>query len=149
MLVLVGFYRYEDYMDRISSYLFYLSSFTNLWSCLITSAPSAPIFLQVLCFAWMLMTLNQMTETVVLCYHLLLICTFLSFNLMHIYCLVSGGLELLCDSVKIHNVKVDPLDGEDKVSIFLLSKVATNQVQFSSLNIWFNISLILFHILHS
>lgn len=32
------------------------------------------------------------------------------------YC--SGGLELLCDSVKIHNVNVDQQAGEEKVTVF-------------------------------
>lgn len=31
------------------------------------------------------------------------------------YC--SGGLELLCNSVKIHNVNVQPEAGQEKVSI--------------------------------
>ncbi|KAI8545231.1 hypothetical protein RHMOL_Rhmol07G0025000 [Rhododendron molle] len=42
-----------------------------------------------------------------------------------------GGLELLCDSVKIHNVNVDPLqDGEDKFTMkSLLAWVRTNLIK--------------------
>lgn len=42
-------------------------------------------------------------------------------SLVHSYW--SGGLELLCDSVKIHNVNVDlPQDGEDKVNVAIWIK---------------------------
>ncbi|XP_074263242.1 ubiquitin-related modifier 1 homolog 2 [Silene latifolia] len=41
-----------------------------------------------------------------------------------------GGLELLCDSVKVHNVKVDLIDGEDKLTMKgLLSWVRTNLIK--------------------
>lgn len=45
--------------------------------------------------------------------------TMICFNCFHILC--RGGLELLCDSVKVHNVNVDLADGEEKVSISSLS----------------------------
>lgn len=34
------------------------------------------------------------------------------------FLLCSGGLELLCDSVKIHNVDVEPKTGAEKVKYF-------------------------------
>ncbi|KAK6920214.1 Ubiquitin-related modifier 1, partial [Dillenia turbinata] len=41
-----------------------------------------------------------------------------------------GGLELLCDSVKIHNVNVNPQDGEDKLTMkYLLSWVRSNLIK--------------------
>ncbi|PSS24338.1 Ubiquitin-related modifier 1 like [Actinidia chinensis var. chinensis] len=41
-----------------------------------------------------------------------------------------GGLELLCDSVKIHNVNVETQDGEDKLSMKdLLGWVRTNLIK--------------------
>lgn len=35
----------------------------------------------------------------------------------------SGGLELLCDSKKIHNVNVEPQNGSDKVLKYGLKSV--------------------------
>ncbi|XP_059311136.1 ubiquitin-related modifier 1 homolog 1-like [Lycium barbarum] len=41
-----------------------------------------------------------------------------------------GGLELLCDSVKIHNINVDPQDGEKQLTMKnLLSWVRTNVIK--------------------
>ncbi|KAL7203565.1 hypothetical protein ACSBR2_016776 [Camellia fascicularis] len=41
-----------------------------------------------------------------------------------------GGLELLCDSVKIHNVNVDAQDGEDQLTMKdLLAWVRTNLIK--------------------
>nr|GMD34779.1 ubiquitin-related modifier 1 homolog 1-like [Ipomoea batatas] len=41
-----------------------------------------------------------------------------------------GGLELLCDSVKTHNVSVEPQDGEQKLTMkYLLSWVRTNLIK--------------------
>ncbi|KAM3322862.1 ubiquitin-related modifier 1 1 [Capsicum chacoense] len=41
-----------------------------------------------------------------------------------------GGLELLCDSVKIHNINVDPQDGEKQLTMKnLLSWVCTNVIK--------------------
>ncbi|KAF3621198.1 Ubiquitin-related modifier 1 -like protein, partial [Capsicum annuum] len=41
-----------------------------------------------------------------------------------------GGLELLCDSVKIHNINVDPQDGEKQLTLKnLLSWVRTNVIK--------------------
>uniref|UniRef100_A0A7C9DCV0 Ubiquitin-related modifier 1 homolog n=1 Tax=Opuntia streptacantha TaxID=393608 RepID=A0A7C9DCV0_OPUST len=41
-----------------------------------------------------------------------------------------GGLELLCNSVKVHNVNVDPENGEDKLTMRrLLSWVRTNLIK--------------------
>ncbi|GMH00559.1 hypothetical protein Nepgr_002398 [Nepenthes gracilis] len=41
-----------------------------------------------------------------------------------------GGLELLCNSVKVHNVKVDPQDGEEKLTMKgLLSWVCKNLIK--------------------
>ncbi|KAJ8565406.1 hypothetical protein K7X08_007982 [Anisodus acutangulus] len=41
-----------------------------------------------------------------------------------------GGLELLCDSVKIHNINVDPHDGEKQLTMKnLLSWVRTNVIK--------------------
>ncbi|GAB4861847.1 ubiquitin-like protein [Ancistrocladus abbreviatus] len=41
-----------------------------------------------------------------------------------------GGLELLCDSVKVHNVIVDPPTGEEKLTMKgLLSWVKTNVIK--------------------
>ncbi|KAK4371953.1 hypothetical protein RND71_007337 [Anisodus tanguticus] len=41
-----------------------------------------------------------------------------------------GGLELLCDSVKIHNINVDPHDGEKQLTMKnLLSWVHTNVIK--------------------
>ncbi|CAL5397939.1 unnamed protein product [Camellia sinensis] len=41
-----------------------------------------------------------------------------------------GGLELLCDSVKIHKVNVNPQDGEDKLNMKdLLAWVRTNLIK--------------------
>ncbi|KAJ8573258.1 hypothetical protein K7X08_009769 [Anisodus acutangulus] len=41
-----------------------------------------------------------------------------------------GGLELLCDSVKIHNITVDPQDGEEQLTMKnLLSWVRTNVIK--------------------
>ncbi|CAN4125761.1 unnamed protein product [Withania somnifera] len=43
---------------------------------------------------------------------------------------IGGGLELLCDSVKIHNVNVDPQDGEKQLTMKnLLSWVRTNVIK--------------------
>lgn len=42
----------------------------------------------------------------------------------------SGGLELLCDSVKIHDVTVEPQDEEKKLTMkYLLSWVRTNLIK--------------------
>ncbi|KAH9604064.1 hypothetical protein KSS87_010405 [Heliosperma pusillum] len=44
--------------------------------------------------------------------------------------LCRGGLELLCDSVKVHNVNVNQIDGEDKLTMKgLLSWVRTNLIK--------------------
>nr|XP_016509303.1 PREDICTED: ubiquitin-related modifier 1 homolog 2-like isoform X1 [Nicotiana tabacum] len=41
-----------------------------------------------------------------------------------------GGLELLCDSVKIHNINVDPQDGEKQLTMKnLLTWVRTNLIK--------------------
>ncbi|XP_004229861.1 ubiquitin-related modifier 1 homolog 1 [Solanum lycopersicum] len=41
-----------------------------------------------------------------------------------------GGLELLCDSVKSHNINVDPQDGEKQLTMKnLLSWVRTNVIK--------------------
>nr|GMD38100.1 ubiquitin-related modifier 1 homolog 2 [Ipomoea batatas] len=41
-----------------------------------------------------------------------------------------GGLELLCNSVKTHNVSVEPQDGEQKLTMkYLLSWVRTNLIK--------------------
>ncbi|PHU29222.1 Ubiquitin-related modifier 1 -like protein [Capsicum chinense] len=41
-----------------------------------------------------------------------------------------GGLELLCDSVKIHNINVGPQDGEKQLTLKnLLSWVRTNVIK--------------------
>ncbi|XP_009764674.1 ubiquitin-related modifier 1 homolog 1 [Nicotiana tabacum] len=41
-----------------------------------------------------------------------------------------GGLELLCDSVKIHNINVDPQDGEKQMTMKnLLTWVRTNLIK--------------------
>ncbi|WMV11351.1 hypothetical protein MTR67_004736, partial [Solanum verrucosum] len=41
-----------------------------------------------------------------------------------------GGLELLCDSVKSHNINVDPQDGEEQLTMKnLLSWVRTNVIK--------------------
>ncbi|CAN4111683.1 unnamed protein product [Withania somnifera] len=41
-----------------------------------------------------------------------------------------GGLELLCDSVKIHNINVDPQDGEKQLTMKnLLCWVRTNVIK--------------------
>ncbi|XP_028071160.1 ubiquitin-related modifier 1 homolog 2-like isoform X2 [Camellia sinensis] len=41
-----------------------------------------------------------------------------------------GGLELLCDSVKIHNVNVDAQDGEDQLTMKdLLAWLRTNLIK--------------------
>ncbi|PHT39886.1 Ubiquitin-related modifier 1 -like protein [Capsicum baccatum] len=41
-----------------------------------------------------------------------------------------GGLELLCDSVKIHNINVDPQHGEKQLTMKnLLSWVRTNVIK--------------------
>ncbi|KAG5626826.1 hypothetical protein H5410_012044 [Solanum commersonii] len=41
-----------------------------------------------------------------------------------------GGLELLCDSVKSHNINVDPQDGEEELTMKnLLSWVRTNVIK--------------------
>ncbi|KAL9272781.1 Ubiquitin-related modifier 1 homolog 1-like protein [Drosera capensis] len=41
-----------------------------------------------------------------------------------------GGLELLCDSVKVHNVDIDIPEGEDKLTMKrLLSWVRTNLIK--------------------
>ncbi|KAI8024202.1 hypothetical protein LOK49_LG03G03878 [Camellia lanceoleosa] len=41
-----------------------------------------------------------------------------------------GGLELLCDSVKIHNINVDAQDGEDQITMKdLLAWVRTNLIK--------------------
>nr|GMD29842.1 ubiquitin-related modifier 1 homolog 2 [Ipomoea batatas] len=43
-----------------------------------------------------------------------------------------GGLELLCNSVKTHNVSVEPQDGEQKCQLtmkYLLSWVRTNLIK--------------------
>ncbi|GAB2232199.1 hypothetical protein Droror1_Dr00011226 [Drosera rotundifolia] len=41
-----------------------------------------------------------------------------------------GGLELLCDSVKVHNVDIDVPEGEDKLTMKrLLSWVRTNLIK--------------------
>ncbi|XP_028071162.1 ubiquitin-related modifier 1 homolog 2-like isoform X3 [Camellia sinensis] len=42
----------------------------------------------------------------------------------------NGGLELLCDSVKIHNVNVDAQDGEDQLTMKdLLAWLRTNLIK--------------------
>lgn len=38
---------------------------------------------------------------------------------LSIFRLCSGGLELLCDSVKVHNVNVEPQDGVQKVKFII------------------------------
>ncbi|PHT93491.1 Ubiquitin-related modifier 1 -like protein [Capsicum annuum] len=52
-----------------------------------------------------------------------------------------GGLELLCDSVKIHNINVDPQDGEKQGSIDIISSFF-NQLTLKNLLSWVRTNVI-------